>query len=1383
VGNDKNTYWDDARALRSGAVALALFVLTFHPLFAQDQLLPVFLFQKVDGLPNEELRSGVLRDPQGFVWFGTYSCLCKYDGYVVKEYRNNPRDPHSISSNTVHGLLVDREKRFWLGTHESGLSLFDPLHDRFVNFKPRLGDSSWYQSQCIASLLEDRSGNIWMATVAGGVVRVEVPPGKIDVLDSLVRKIHFTTYPLGTPNNTALGLLEREDGKMLIGSDRGVIVLDPATHGISRLHMRDPLGRRLDSLNILSMIRDSHGDLWVGTETDGLFRVEWNTRKVENFRHGRGADRSLKSDYVYALAEDREGNLWVASEGGVDLISPVTGQCTPYLAIGSPLHWPAKYLFLSVDSNAVLWLGTGEGGLYRVSPKFRRFPLYGLRDKDGQSPISFTSVERDGDGACWFMSSNGILRQIDIDTRKVLKAIDVLHGKTSPFWRVASLIDRSGIYWYGTWGLGLFRVDLRTGHVKNYNVEAGLYPTGIVSGIAQGEGDTLWIGSYQDGLMKFSPTSGQFTKGPALPAGDVFTVCKDHTGRIWIGSEISGVFVLEPNNGSVERLQHDPSDPRSLSSGFVHCICEDNSGRIWVGAGADIDLWDPATRSFTRYENPGFTHSLAASPLGSDRRGRLWIKYEGEGVAILDPPSGNFTNLDLTDGIDSRYMMVNLPDGRIVLPNWCGINIFNPDSIHVQHPPPPLVITRMSINDERAVPPQPLGTSSPLQLSHSQNVLEFEFAAIDIDAPRLVEYQYQLEGLEKEWVKPENRRFVRYPGLPPGDYIFRVKAATTRREWPEQGIALAISITPPWWRTTFAYALYGLFVLAILFGGYRLRLRQIRLTQNAEMEHFQAEHLAEVDRLKSRFFANISHEFRTPLTLILGPADQVIEVTREQQTRQKLHVIKENASKLFGLVNQLLDFARLEGGMMRLQVSSGDVVQFLHRVVMSFDSWAERKKINLEFRSEVESADGFFDSDKLEKIVNNLMSNALKFTPEGGAVVVQVTPSPSPPVSRSGEKSVRGGEGERARGGEGVTITVTDTGTGIAPEHLPHIFDRFYRVDETHTTEGAGIGLALTKELVDLHHGSITVESTPGRGSVFTVTIPIEQFAYTPNEMTESAPRIERREHAEAEASSEEPGPIPITTPADGKPIVLIVEDNADLRTYIREYLEADYAVWEAGNGKEGYDQAAEIVPDLVISDIMMPEMDGMELCRALKQDVRTSHVPVILLTALAGADSKIEGLETGADDYVTKPFDAKELGARVRNLIEQRRQLRKQFSEGVVLKPGEVAVSSIDDSFLKKVMASIETNIGDENFGVDDLAREACLSRAHLNRKLQALTDLSPAELIRQVRLERARQLLEKNAGSIAEIAYQVGFGSPSHFSASFRERFGILPSEVHRR
>jgi signal transduction histidine kinase/DNA-binding NarL/FixJ family response regulator len=532
------------------------------------------------------------------------------------------------------------------------------------------------------------------------------------------------------------------------------------------------------------------------------------------------------------------------------------------------------------------------------------------------------------------------------------------------------------------------------------------------------------------------------------------------------------------------------------------------------------------------------------------------------------------------------------------------------------------------------------------------------------------------------------------------------------------------------------------------------------------------EALRKAQTARDRFFANISHEFRTPLTLILGPAEQGLETVDPHTKNQKFHAIRENARRLLGLVNQLLDFARLESGSMKLQVASGDVVPFLRRVVMSFESWAERKKIDLAFLSDVESQNGYLDGEKVEKIVNNLVSNAVKFTGEGGIVIVTLTPSPSP---KSGEGD-RGGEG--VRGGWGVRVT--DTGPGIAVEHLPHIFDRFYRIDETHSTEGTGIGLALTKELVELHHGTIAVESTPGKGSVFTVTLPIERSAYKAEEVGEGPLDLQLHE-ATGDRTPEGANTVALSASlTEGKPVLLVVEDHASLRQYIRENLTADFAVLEAEDGKVGYDRAMETVPDLVISDVMMPEMDGMELCRALKRDVRTSHIPVILLTARAGTDNKIEGLSIGADDYVTKPFEMKELLVRVRNLIDQRRLLRTKFSAGAVLRPGEVAISSLDDVLLKKVMNVIEQRMGDENLGAEEIAKAAALSRRQLDRKLLGLTSLSIAELVRYMRLQRARDLLEKNAGTVAEIAYQVGFTSPSYFATCFHDRFGSSPSEL---
>ena len=657
-----------------------------------------------------------------------------------------------------------------------------------------------------------------------------------------------------------------------------------------------------------------------------------------------------------------------------------------------------------------------------------------------------------------------------------------------------------------------------------------------------------------------------------------------------------------------------------------------------------------------------------------------------------------------------------------------------------------------------------------------QNVIEFEFAAIEIDAPHLVRYTYKLEGLEEEWVKPGERRFVRYPGLRPGEYAFKVRAGSMRDEWPDQDISLAISIAPPWWLSRWAYASYVCLFIGLLVTAYRLRVREIHLKQRAEMEHLQAERLAAVDRLKSRFFANISHEFRTPLTLILGPVRQMIASdTSPEKRRQLLDIVHGNGQKLLLLINQLLDLSKLEAGSMKLAAEKCDLVRLLRGLVMLYQSFADTRGIRLEFKANEEKVEGYFDREKVEKIFNNLLSNAFKFTPDGGTITVSLNASRAHPAI-----------GENSGNEEGqVEVGVSDTGIGISSGNLAHVFDRFYQVDDstTRAQQGTGIGLALAKELVELHHGSIRVTSEPGRGTAFVVRLPLGMQHLRPDEIGTA---VEGHEQ-EMLAGQTDQWSVPLDEPAatEGqspghRPIILVIDDNADVRLYVRDTLPVSYEVIEAGDGAEGISRAQEAIPDLIISDVMMPKQDGYEVCRVLKSDERTSHIPVILLTAKAASENKIEGLERGADDFLVKPFEPGELVARVNNLVESRRSLRERFSKGIVLKPGEIAITSIDDAFLQKAMSLVEEHMGDERFGAEQLADEIGLSRMQLHRKLTALTNQSAGDFIRTLRLHRAMSLLQENAGTVSEVAYNVGFSDSSYFAKRFRDQFGCTPGEA---
>jgi signal transduction histidine kinase/ligand-binding sensor domain-containing protein/DNA-binding response OmpR family regulator len=1390
---------------KQSAVGIAFLWLTLlaiiwsQSLSAQEKLLPVFHFNQlttVDGLPTDEIRSNIVQDRQGFIWIGTVKGLVRYDGYSCKIYGNDTEDPTSLSSIGVIALHCDRKGRLWVGTWETGLSLYDPMKDRFINFLPRQGDSNWLQAKTINVIHEDKQGNIWLGTMYEGIVRVHFDTEKEETsIDSIKRHIHFHTYFPGGKRNDIWDIKEFGDNKIIVASLGGLYCIDTLGRVTPVLNLRTNSGSILDTAITTCLFWEYSTKLWIGTPFQGLFLYDIKNGTTINYHKRQKKIGKLRNDPIRDIQMDGNGRLWIGTETSLDLFDISKSKYLDYLKFSVVPAASMLGMKLSLDNMGTLWIGTGDNGVYFLKPKSFRFPNYGLKG-DGGIPKEMETIDRWNDGTYW-VGTEGKMLNVDLNGLNVLRTVDLFHGEKSKYSKIGvwdSNNDKNGNFWYGTWGLGLYKFEPGTGRVSNFRYTEQLidliYKANICRSITFGDSNELYVAAYNDGLLKFDIQKEKFSKITKTWASHVM---RDNEGKIWIANERDGLFVYTPSTGVMGQFVHEPGNQKSLSYSRTIQTYQDPQGRIWIGSRNVVELWEPETRSFKHYTNEEFKDAIYAKPLGSDSKGKLWVSYDGGPLGILDPLTGKFTNFGYSSGLCGFPSdMKLLKDGKVLLVGYRGMNIVNPDSLFTKLPPPPFVFTKMLINDTILIPSNKLSTVQKIDLSYQENVIEFEFAVIKPGDADMIEYRYRLEGLEESWIKPIDRRFVRYTALSPGNYTFRVKSISTRNEWFPQEIALAITILPPWWQTWWAYSFYGLAFIGLLFTGYRIRIKQLHLKQQMEMEHFQTERLAEVDKLKSRFFSNISHEFRTPLTLILGPADQVIETTQESSTRQKLNLIKDNAKKLFGLVNQLLDFSRLESGVMKLQASSGDVVGFLRRVVMSFESWAERKQIALEFRCETESGEGFFDADKLEKIMNNLMSNALKFTPDGGSVNVRFTninntviPTRSwsesiliRPDSDADQKHVSMTPVIQNNGGTNVVISVADTGPGIPAEHLPNIFNRFYRADNSHNIEGTGIGLALVWELTQLHHGTVTVESSVGKGTTFTVTIPIDKSAYLPEEIVNAPPETEKTIFIEPPAVHK---PSSTDIPTDGKPIVLVVEDNADLRAYIREFLDADYAVYEAGDGKAGLERATETIPDIVISDVMMPEMDGIELCKGLKQDVRTSHIPVILLTARAGTDNKIEGLEIGADDYVTKPFDSKELLARVKNLIEQRRQLRKKFSAGVVLKPGEVVVTSLDDALLKKVMEVVEKNISDENFGVEELAREACLSRAQLYRKIHALTNLSPAEFIRYVRLQRAHELLEKNTGTVADIAYRVGFGSPAHFSKCFHDRFGYPPSGVH--
>jgi signal transduction histidine kinase/DNA-binding response OmpR family regulator len=881
------------------------------------------------------------------------------------------------------------------------------------------------------------------------------------------------------------------------------------------------------------------------------------------------------------------------------------------------------------------------------------------------------------------------------------------------------------------------------------------------------------------------------------------------------------------------RYLSNPSDSNTLSDNAVYVIYEDTliaRNTLWIGTRNGLNRFDVEHETFTRYtEQNGLPNNTIAGIL-SDRRGNLWIStFHGLAKLVLSPANGGvnsaegfdprietFRNYHPSDGLQSyefnQRACYEGKDGTLYFGGINGLNFFHPDSIRDNPHVPPVMLTDFQIFNNSVKPrsdaplKQSISITEQITLSYKHSVFSFEFAALDYTAPERNQYAYKLEGFNDKWIDLGTRRFVTFTNLDPGEYVLRVKGSNNDGVWNEDGASLKIIISPPPWKTWWAYTLYVLFGLGLVYVFRRFEMSKIKLAHDLKLQRLEAQKLHEVDQIKSRFFANISHEFRTPLTLILGPLERLLAGDWQGNPHEQYGLMHRSAKRLLHLINQLLDLSKLEEGSMPLRAKPENLIHLLKFIVASFASLAERKQILLRLDasalpksdgSEVEPLVVYLDRDKFEKCMNNLLANAIKFTPAGGEVSVAVAVAGG--SDQNGDGRGEKGEGRRVMGEKRlspiafrpshftfVQIAIKDTGIGIPADQLDKIFDRFYQVaDErtsthTHKREGTGIGLALTKELIELHRGKIHVESELGKGSTFIVRLPLGKEHLKPEEIVEASDQSSVASDQLPVSGVEHPASsIQDQASCDEQQVILIVEDNLDMRVHIRDLLHQSYRIIDAGDGTEGLEKAAAAIPDLIISDVMMPEMDGFEFCRRIKTDERTSHIPVILLTARASERSKLEGLETGADDYLTKPFNANELRIRANNLIEQRRQLRERFSREVTLQPKDIAITTADELFLQRVMAIIDKHLSDPDFSVEAFAQEFRMSRVQLHRKIKALTDQSPREFIRTLRLRAAAKLLEQGKFTVTEIAYEVGFNNLSYFAKCFREEFGVLPSE----
>ena len=1388
-----------AKALVS---SLAVFFLTRPAVLAQTGLLresPHFERLSSDQGLSNSLVYCILQDSQGLMWFGVRDGLNRFDGYQFSVYRPDPDDPGAISTNRVFTLCEDRQSALWIGGDSGGLNRYDRATNAFTHFRHDPEDPNSLASDKISVIGEDGEGRIWIGFEGEGLSYLH--PNQPN------RFRHFKHDPndphnLNNGYNWIRAMHRDRQGVLWFGSNRGLVRYDADRDQLIR-HIPFPDDRSQNN-RILAIHEDRSGALWVALGSrlarfdrqTGVFEV-WTPKTGDFQGHGE----------IRALAEDERGALWIgSSESGLYRVDPSRASVArfqpdrsdPY-SLG---HDSINALF--TDRSNVLWIGADGGGVHRLSQNARAFGRLRLSTAiDLEAEPKTLALWRDRRRNLWVGARRGLFL-FDEQNRLRSRFGEETFGDD---WIWALREDRRGAMWVGTSSDGLHRLTPTENgfSIASYRSDpedpASLSYNGVMSLLEDRQGD-VWAGTAAGGLNRLDVASGRFTRfvhdadnPSSLTDNTPFTLCQDSRDFIWVGmyTGLNRIHPADPND--VVRYQNQPNRQDSLGRGQVRAILEASDGVIWVGLeGGGLNRLDRQTGRFRRYRQEHGLPSNLVYGILEDGQGRLWLSTNG-GLARFDPRAEAVEVFDVHDGLQSNEFSFGAafkdPDGALYFGGAQGFHRFFADAIRANPTPPPVVLTDFLLNN-RPAKPKPgspltakIGETREVRLSYKQNLFAFEFAALDYANPQKNQYQYMMENLDEDWIDtPADRRFAVYTNLDGGAYRFKVRAANRDGVWG-QAASVRVIIGPPPWKTWQAYTLYALAV-AFLAGSY-LRLQRKKLiaeravsqslehkvaertqaleTKNAEILEqqrqlaAQAERLEHMDQLKTRFFTNISHEFRTPLTLTLGPLEDSLTADGSGAlSRQDLTMMRRNGNRLKKLIDELLDISKLEAGQMKPRRERGDLAAFTRRCAEPFQTLAKRHGVAFTVKGD-QPIDAAFDPDMLEKVIHNLLSNAFKFTNRGGEVAVQL-------------------EAVSA----GARVRVKDTGSGIPADQLPHVFDRFYQAEAGGSyAGGSGVGLALSKELVELHGGRIRVVSEPGFGSEFTIELPEGQAdADAPERADGRVPGSDLSEDvAFHEPEEGDAGGNAIAETSDDAATLLIVEDNADVRAYLTSRLGRHYRVIEAQDGAAGFALAREQVPDLVISDVMMPVADGFTLCRRLKSDELTNHIPVILLTAKASIDNQRDGLETGADDYVVKPFDTGLLLQRVQNLIESRKTLRQRYSAEVLLKPGDIIVASADQAFVKKVMEAIEAHSRNARFGVHELAEEVGLSRRQLQRKLTAIANQTPAALLRQYRLERARQLLEKKIGNVSEIAYQTGFSTPQIFSAHFRRAYGKTPSE----
>lgn len=1401
-----------------------------------------------DGLSSEYTQR-IYQDKYGFIWIGTQFGLNLYDGNEVKIFNSDPKNPHSIFKSYTNSIFEETDGTIWFGN--TGLNKYNRANQTFSNYIPDTSDIH-KASNSVQKILQD--GDFLWVDVPNDLYRFNK---KTSEFTSFAKDTINPSKGIYSSLSSYM-FIDRQGVLWITSSEVGDDFelnrfnkdTETFTHFIN--DSSDP--ESFVGKEVMSMMEDKDGIIWLATRGGGLLEItDKENGKFRQYVYDDKDSNSIIHNNLIKVFEDTKGNIWVGGENGFSLFNKKTGKFSNFRIpkqTKNPDRPNAIKDFIEGE-NGEFWLLSWEG-FFHFQPSTKKL-LHYLNNPDNQNSLSDNYVLNiliDQTGQLWVVTWHNGINRINPYTNSFRRIQRNLKLKNSLSSNYVSRIfsDSKGNFWAGCYvGGGLNKTKINSNkvykHFEHYLFDAD-DPNSIsdnsINSIAEDKKQTIWIGTPR-GLNRYNAKDNSFTRfqhkpndSTSISNNSIEAIFEDSHGVFWIGTRY-GLNIMDRQSGKFTQFVPHKNRLVAVVGAETRVIFEDSFGDLWFGGSflkklnrkdtsfvsffsdavglhdfslsgvwniAEDDstnLWISTVRdglykynrndsSLTAFTTSQGLPSNKISTIEIDNKGYIWVSSI-HGLSRIDPIDYSINNYDDADGLLGLEFIDRSSykdkDGWLYFGTRHGINVFHPDSIKENTCIPPVYITSLTVAGNQKYFDKPLFEMQNIELNYNENDFSFDFVALNYINPQKNQFAYMLEGYDKDWIYVGNKRTANYTNMSPGKYTFWVKASNNDGYWNEDGASLIVIIHPPFWRTWWAYVIYVLTFFGLLYLVRRNEIKKINLRQELEIKQVHTDQLEELNIEKNKFFSNISHEFRTPLTLILGPLDRFIGKLKTEEEKQELNLVRRNARRLQTLINQLLSLSKLESGKMKLRAQSENIVKLTKLFLQSFHSMAHDKGIKLEFESDSEEYMICVDTLKFEKVVNNLLSNAFKFTERGGKLKLSI---------RNAERESDKSSVENSR--NGINILFSDTGIGIQKEDLPHVFDRFYQVDEQQmkTNLGTGIGLSLTKELIELHHGTITVDSEAGMGTTFTIFLPTgkdhlseDEIIETTNGASEMDDELLNDDYLFVQDAVSKTELKTDLLCVHHLPLLLIVEDNDDMRSYIKSYLVNSYQILEASNGKEGAEIAIEQLPDLIVSDLMMPIMDGNEMTQQLKNDERTSHIPIILLTAKSSSASKLEGLETGADDFLTKPFDAEELLVRIKNLIEGRRKLRALLSQHIgdvaqtrIIKDSSgKAMSKLDQQFLEKAKNLIDEHMANPDFSVEMLAQEMAMSRVQLHRKLKSLTDNSASDLMRNLRLKRAAELLKEGELNVTQVSYEVGISSLSYFAKAFKEQYGVTPSE----